>query len=162
MPAAKNAQSGFSLVELLVAVVILAVGLLGLAELQITAMRGNSKSGSVMSSMAVAQTAIEEIMAVKSQNHYLHDTMLTIAANHVNWPEDPEIAAHRSMLSGGVVDVNGDGRNDYSVTFISVPDAAGDDVTRVTVEVVSLGVMGFGSTTARQVTLKNLKKLTAE
>jgi type IV pilus assembly protein PilV len=40
----KSGQAGFSLIELLVAIVILAVGLLGLAELQVTAIRANSHS----------------------------------------------------------------------------------------------------------------------
>ena len=44
MLASENSQSGFSLVELLVAIVVLAICMLGLAQLQITAMRTNSKS----------------------------------------------------------------------------------------------------------------------
>ena len=44
MPASKKMQAGFTLVELLIAIVILAVGLLGLVQLQMTAIKTNSQS----------------------------------------------------------------------------------------------------------------------
>ena len=63
MSASKNSQSGFSLIELLVAVMILAVGLLGMAQLQITAIKANSQSATIMAATSIAQKAIEEIAA---------------------------------------------------------------------------------------------------
>ena len=63
MSASKNSQSGFSLIELLVAVVILAVGLLGLAQLQVTAMRANSQTASTTAATAIAQHALEAVVA---------------------------------------------------------------------------------------------------
>lgn len=59
-----SSQAGFSMVELLVAVVILAVGLLGLAELQITAMKTNAQSESIAAAGSIAQRVIEEIAAM--------------------------------------------------------------------------------------------------
>ncbi len=50
MPASKKIQAGFTLVELLVAIVVLAIGLLGLVQLQVTAIKTNSQS---MTSTAV-------------------------------------------------------------------------------------------------------------
>ena len=51
----RKGQSGFSLVELLVAVLILAVGLLGLAELQISTMKANAQGDSIMVANHLAQ-----------------------------------------------------------------------------------------------------------
>ncbi len=64
MSVLKNSQSGFSLIEMLVAVVIIAVGLLGLAQLQITAVKVNSQSMTSTASKALAQKVAEEISAL--------------------------------------------------------------------------------------------------
>jgi type IV pilus assembly protein PilV len=68
MSVSKNSQSGFSLIELLVAVMILAVGLLGLAQLQVTAIKANSQSTAKMAATAIAQRSIEEIVAMDADN----------------------------------------------------------------------------------------------
>ena len=66
MLVAKNAQSGFSLIEMMVAVMILAVGLLGLAQLQITAIKANAQSSSVSVANALAQKVVEDIAAMSA------------------------------------------------------------------------------------------------
>jgi len=63
MPVPKQSQAGFTLVELLVAVVILAVGLLGLAQLQVTAIKTNSQSATKTAATSLAQQAIEQVMS---------------------------------------------------------------------------------------------------
>ena len=63
MSTSKNSQSGFSLVEMLVAVVIIAVGLLGLAQSQVTAIKVNSQSMTSTTARALAQKVVEEIAA---------------------------------------------------------------------------------------------------
>jgi type IV pilus modification protein PilV len=60
----KKSQAGFSMIELLVAVVILAVGLLGLAELQVTAIKANSQTNNISAATAIAQKTIERIAAM--------------------------------------------------------------------------------------------------
>lgn len=68
MPACKNSQSGFSIIEMLVAIVILAVGLLGLAQLQITAIKANAQSDSIAVANALAQKAVEDIAAMSAED----------------------------------------------------------------------------------------------
>lgn len=87
MPVAKNAQSGFSVVELLVAVLILAIGLLGLAELQITAMKANSQSATMTASTALAQRIIEEIAAMPA------DDAMFNGPGTGTWPGSPVTVA---------------------------------------------------------------------
>lgn len=58
-----TSQAGFSLIELMIAIVILAVGLLGLAQLQVTAMQTTTHSAGTVGANALAQRIIEEIMS---------------------------------------------------------------------------------------------------
>jgi type IV pilus assembly protein PilV len=74
MSASKNSQSGFSLIEMLVAVVILAVGLLGLAQLQVTAIKANAQSASSTAANAIAQDGIEQIIAMDADDSRLDDS----------------------------------------------------------------------------------------
>ena len=54
-------KGGFSLLEVMIALVILAVGLLGLAALQITAIRGNAFSSEMTMAALFAQQKLEEL-----------------------------------------------------------------------------------------------------
>lgn len=152
-------QSGFSMVEMLVAIVILAFGLLGLAELQITAMKTNSKSGSIVAASTVAQMAMEEIMAVKTESNYLYGNMLTIAQVDQPWPDDP---ADISPLDGGRVDADGDGKDDFAVTFTSRPDEAGEGITDIKITVSSLMGNYLSTTSASGQAFKDLRRIYSE
>jgi len=80
----KSSQSGFSLVELLVAVVILAIGLLGLAELQISAIKTNAHSDSITVSNGIAQKVVEEIAAMSAE-----EALFSTPATGATWTGSP-------------------------------------------------------------------------
>ncbi len=61
-------QKGFTLLELLIALVILAVGLLGLAGLHIAAIRGNVSGFKLSTASAIAQQRIEELKTLDSSS----------------------------------------------------------------------------------------------
>jgi type II secretory pathway component PulJ len=52
-------QSGFSLIEVLIGAIFLAIGLLAVGRLHITSIRGNSFSGNLMQATYVAQDGLE-------------------------------------------------------------------------------------------------------
>lgn len=54
-------QEGFSLVEVLVAAFVLAIGILGLTMLQVFAIRTNTSSGSMTKALAIANRTLETI-----------------------------------------------------------------------------------------------------
>jgi type IV pilus assembly protein PilV len=58
-PVGKNGEAGFSLIEVLVALTILAVGLLGLALLQTSAIKGNAIASKSSIAVQVAQDKLE-------------------------------------------------------------------------------------------------------
>jgi type IV pilus assembly protein PilV len=54
-------QGGFTLVEVLIGMVLLAVGILAVAALQVTSVRGNFNSGNLMQATYFAQDTMESL-----------------------------------------------------------------------------------------------------
>ncbi|WP_429884426.1 type IV pilus modification PilV family protein [Geoalkalibacter halelectricus] len=69
-------QKGFSLIEMLAAVTVLAVGLLALAGLQVTAMRTNTHAAAITEATALAQAAVERIQAMDGDRPWLRTTQV--------------------------------------------------------------------------------------
>jgi len=71
-------KDGFSLIEVLIALTILAIGLLAIASLQVTSARGNFFSNSLMQATYVAQDRLEFL-----KNLPFSDSLLS-TENHVD------------------------------------------------------------------------------
>jgi type IV pilus modification protein PilV len=142
MPVSKNPQSGFSLVEMLVAIMILAVGLLGLAQLQLTSIRTNSHSETMMAAGALAQRELEEVVAMSASDPWF----------------DMVDSTFYEKTTGSPVTVVGAGSfrvyRSVDANYQSVPN-----VTLVTVRVQSAGnVMTVSGSQQRTVELTTLKR----
>ena len=57
-------QKGFSLLEILIGLVILAIGILAITGMQITSMRGNFFSDNMMQASILGQDRLEELKAI--------------------------------------------------------------------------------------------------
>lgn len=68
-----NDEKGFTLVELLIALAILAVGLLGLAGMQINAIRANAFANKLSAAVAVAQGVMENTLARPATDALFHN-----------------------------------------------------------------------------------------
>lgn len=70
----QGTESGFTLVEIMIAVAILAVGILAMAAMQITAVGGNSQASDVTRATTLAQQQMETLMATDYDDASLDDT----------------------------------------------------------------------------------------
>lgn len=138
----KSGQAGFSLIELLVAVVILAIGLLGLAELQVTAIRANSQSETMLAAATIAQGVIEEIAAMSSD-----DVIFNANVNGATWDTSPI-----TVEGGGTYDITYDVQTTYQgVTNLCL----------ITVRVISTGrLMQVGGNRERRAVVSTVKLAT--
>jgi len=66
-------QSGFTLIEVMIAITILAIGILGVAKMQISAMKGNSYASGLTEATSFAQNKMEELVSIAYDNTDLND-----------------------------------------------------------------------------------------
>ena len=60
-PSKRDGQDGFTLIEVLIAIVILSVGLLGMASLTVGIIKGNKFSNDLSTATTLAQDKMEDI-----------------------------------------------------------------------------------------------------
>jgi type IV pilus assembly protein PilV len=68
-------QGGFTVIEVMIAITILAIGLLGIASMQMNAIRSNSMSDNITCALALAEDKMEELMGLKYSDPALEDTV---------------------------------------------------------------------------------------
>ncbi|MBN2644472.1 MAG: prepilin-type N-terminal cleavage/methylation domain-containing protein [Desulfuromonadaceae bacterium] len=64
LPTPARSNAGFTLIEVLIALTIFAIGLLAVAGMQVTAIKGNSKAHSVSAKVSLGAGILEQIMAL--------------------------------------------------------------------------------------------------
>jgi len=65
-------RRGFTLIEVVIGLLILAVGLLGIAGMQITSIKGNSFSANMTQASILAQDRLEELRGLPNTNPALN------------------------------------------------------------------------------------------
>ncbi len=133
-------QNGFTLLEMLIAIVILAVGLLGLAQLQVTALHANAQSSSKVTAAALGQSILEDINRMPGTDAIFQAEV----TSYTNWPDLPTV-----NVQGGV----------YSIQYLADVDYEGlPNVTRIDIRVESQNklqsVLGARKEVVRLTTLK--------
>ncbi len=66
-------QRGFTLIETMVAIAVLSLGLLGIASMQLTAVRDNTGANRMTESGTLAQDKLEELMALPYDDPWLEE-----------------------------------------------------------------------------------------
>ena len=66
-------DEGFTLIEVLIAITIFAVGLLAVASMQLSAIKVNSTAGQITTRITWAQDKLEELMALPYSDPWIED-----------------------------------------------------------------------------------------
>lgn len=82
----KSNQEGFTLIEVLTAMVVLTIGILSMYAMQITAIRGNSNANQITTASNLALSQIEEILAWDSSDGRLLNANAVIIDQYtISW-----------------------------------------------------------------------------
>lgn len=119
-------QKGFTLVEVLIAMTILAIGLLAISQMQITSLQSNSSANRMAILNQLGSAAVDEILSWQADDPRL----LTAVGNpHVyDFNPDPGVAETTVTLEGG---------GSYTATYAVQPGVPVGNVSTVTVTVSS-------------------------
>jgi len=112
-------KNGFTLIEVLVALTILIVGIMGTLMLEVTAIQGNSSSREIQSAMVLAEDFLEQ-----SKNFSYTDSKLTSGA-HTN----------SELGTSNPIDVEGNGGGRYTRTWAVVDNSLLTNTKNITVTV---------------------------
>lgn len=129
---AKGKEAGFSLIEVLVALTIFSFGLLALAGMQMTGIRGNSIAQCVSAKVALADGVIEEFLAMDGG-----DPILEVDVVDSAWATatDVNIAGAGTCTATVTVDadpvIGGETYTDLTQVIVTVSNNGASDVTRM-------------------------------
>ncbi len=137
-------QSGFSLVELVIAIVIVGIGLAALLIPIITATRSSADPLIRKQTLAVAEALIEEIELKPFANPA---GGFTGAATQANRPLFDDVNDYNGFTTNGIFTLDGvaiPGLANYNVTNVSVVGAALGAITAANAVLISVTVTGPG------------------
>ena len=116
-----NDQSGFTLLEVLVALTIFAIGLLGIAGVQVRSIDFNSGSNTRTIATGIAQGVLEQVMTRSAT-----DNIFKSDSPVMDFDLDPDPAKSALTVEGG---------GDYSATWVVRANTPTANVAQVTVTV---------------------------
>ena len=113
-----NGSAGFTLIEILIAMAIFSIGILGVATMQISSVNGNSNARKYLEASAFAQRQLESTLLIPFSN--------VANSNIVN------ANGYRvQMTIQNQTDLDADGTNDVMTVLVQVFDPSGAERSRV-------------------------------
>jgi type IV pilus modification protein PilV len=114
----KTKQGGFTLIEVLVAVVILTFGLLAVGSMQISAIRGNFMGGNTSTALSLASEKMEELLNLDFNNTDLSDS---VTGNNTNLSSLTSVDHQQNLSEEGVVGASGFYRRIWNIADQTSP-----------------------------------------
>jgi type IV pilus assembly protein PilV len=114
-----NNEKGLSLIEVLMTIVILSVGLLGVANMQVVAIKVNDNSNQLTQATTIAQDKVEELMALP-----FDDVALADATPPGEFTPHTEAEPPPGYAVAWQVDINADGTKTINVNTTWVSSGA--------------------------------------
>lgn len=133
-----NNQKGFSLAELLVAITILAIGLLSVAGMQLVAIKANMVSSGISAGSALASGVLEEFMARDAGDVILR-TAVPVASPATLWA-DREVEGAGIFTATYAVEVD---EPVVNISLITVTVTGGRDLNNNQKSVVMRGLKRY-------------------
>src|SRR5512137_2217327 len=114
----KSRDQGFTLIEVLIAIVILTVGLLAVGTMQISAIRGNFMSGNTSIALSLAGEKMEELL-----NKDFNDAELTDSnsGNNSTLSSITSVDNQQNISEEGVVGASAFYRRIWNIADLSSP-----------------------------------------
>jgi prepilin-type N-terminal cleavage/methylation domain-containing protein len=111
-------QEGWTLVEILVAVVILTVGLLAVGTMQISAIRGNFMGGNTSIALTLASERMEDLLNRNYNDPFLNDSN---TANNGDLSSIVNIDFEENVTDSGTVGAGGFYRRIWNIADTATP-----------------------------------------
>ena len=151
--AGRGDEAGFTLVESLIAIVILAVGLVGVANLFLVGATSNSMANLGTASAAQAQEAMEKLKTVPFQDLVPGGSLDVDTVNYFQTKTIPGVGVIRTRWT--IADLGVGGANTYYIVVLSEPLAGGLARPHTSVGVIpAVGPAGSLFSTFRACTTK--------
>jgi len=113
-------SKGFSLIEVLVALVILSFSLLALAGLMVTTTKNNASGNHVTEAATFAQDKLEELRAIKWENLFEgNNTDQQPGSTGISYTRDWNVKTNGSLKTI-TINVNWNDRTAHSIRLVSV------------------------------------------
>ena len=128
-------QTGFSLIELLIGLVFLAIGLLAMAGLQGVSVRGNTFSNNLMQATYVAQDRLEFLETRPLPPFSFDSDPLLSSGNHPDGSSTPIISGVAGVVFNRSYAVVKDPRGYKTITYtVTWNDGVGHTITFSTIK----------------------------
>jgi type IV pilus modification protein PilV len=97
-------EKGFTLLEVIIAVLVLGIGILGLIQMQVAAMNGNLSASKMTTAVNLAQDEIEQLKRLALTDAALTDNN---AGNNANLTSTPNAASFEHSDANNPIDESG-------------------------------------------------------